>query len=79
MANYPLAKMNKEGTLLHPQHSYCLMNMQRTHLIYSCQIASLKTSMENCTSIIVSMQNRLTILKWLLPMIFIAQIVKAVC
>ena len=22
MANYPLTKMNKEGTLLHPQHSY---------------------------------------------------------
>ena len=22
MANYPLMKMNKEGTLLHPQHSY---------------------------------------------------------
>lgn len=22
MENYPLTKMNKEGTLLHPQHSY---------------------------------------------------------
>ena len=79
MANYPLTKMNKEGTLLRPQHSY-----------YSDKYAESMCDLFLSDSIVEDEHGKLhkyyrlhakqpTIWKWLLLMISIAQIAKAVC
>ncbi len=79
MANYPISKINKGGTLLRPKGSYCsdeyVENMCDLYLRDEIH----RMIMESYTSIIVSMQNSPTIWRWFLLMISIARNATAVC